>query len=233
MPPFTAPLGLRFRNDISIEPISQEKAESIYEAHHGYMSGQLHPANFTHHGIYYQDLLGAITYRYPFFSSKRLHFDANGELVPEPYSEQDFQKLPDRIRGRAQRLLGDASESDVHRTEVVSGDKFGEANRICVGERMPNLASCSLARSQEYFVNSPDCPDDVEYLITYVVADFEGSMIKALRGKGWTCIGWSEPSRAGNREHKTIRDHYKWVFACPVTKIHQQMELDAWTKGRS
>lgn len=228
IPPFTAPLGLPFSNDVSIKPISQEQAEEVYEAHHGYMNGNLHPANLAHHGLYYQDLLGAITYRYPFFSKKKLHFDSNGDLQPRPYTEQDFESLPGDIEPRARSLLAGVTDSDIDHTEVLSGDQFVEANRICIGERMPNLASCSLARSQEYFVESPDCPDGIEYLITYVVADFEGSMIKALRGKGWTCIGWSEPSRAGNREHKTIRDHYKWVFVCPVSKVYEQMNLSEW-----
>jgi hypothetical protein len=228
IPPFTAPLGLPFSNDVSIKPISQEQAEEVYEAHHGYMNGDLHPANLAHHGLYYQDLLGAITYRYPFFSKKKLHFDSNGDLQPRPYTERDFESLPGDIEPRARSLLSGVTDSDIDHTEVLSGDQFVEANRICIGERMPNLASCSLARSQEYFVESPDCPKGVEYLITYVVADFEGSMIKALRGKGWTCIGWSEPSRAGNREHKTIRDHYKWVFACPVSKVYEQMNLSEW-----
>lgn len=228
MPPFTAPLGLRFGNDVSIKPISQEQAEDIYEAHHGYMTSDLHPANFVHHGLYYQDLLGAITYRFPFFSKKKLFFDHRGAIQSKPYTEDDFEGLPDRLEPRARSLLGGVSEDDVGHTEVLSGDKFVEANRICIGERMPNLASCSLARSQEYFVESPECPEGIEYLITYVVADFEGSMIKALRGKGWRCVGWSEPRQAGNRDHKEIRDHYKWVFVCPVSKVYEQMGLSEW-----
>ncbi|KZX46311.1 hypothetical protein [Haloarcula sp. K1] len=227
-PPFTAPLGLPFSNNVSIKPISQKKAEEVYEAHHGYMDGDLHPANLAHHGLYYQDLLGAITYRYPFFSKKKLYFNSDDELKPKPYTERDFEGLPDNIEPRARSLVSGVDGSSIDHTEVLSGDKFVEANRICIGERMPNLASCSLAQSQEFFVESSDCPAGIEYLITYVVANFEGSMIKALRGKGWTCIGWSEPSQAGNREHKTIRDQYKWVFACPVSKVYEQMGLSEW-----
>lgn len=226
--PFTAPLGYPFADDVSIKPISREQATAIYEAHHGYMDGDLHNANFAHHGLYYQDLLGAITYRYPFFSKKQLYFDENGDVMAQPYSEADFEGLPDSIQPRARMLLGGVSEDDVGHTEVVSGDKFVEANRICIGERMPNLASCSLARSQEYFVESPDCPDDIRFLITYVVADFRGSMIRALKDKGWTCVGWSEPRQAGNRENKPIREKYKWVFVCPVSRVYEQMDLSQW-----
>jgi hypothetical protein len=226
--PFTAPLGLDFAEDVHVKPISRDKATAIYESHHGYMSGDLHNANFVHHGLYYQDLLGAITYRFPFFSRKRLHFNEQGDIMQEPVTDSDIENLPEHLQARARDLLGGVAPGDISEKKVIRGDRFAEANRICIGERMPNLASCSLAKSQEAFIQSADCPETVDYLITYVRADFPGSMIQALRGKGWTCIGWSEPTEAGNRESKEIRDSYKWVFCCPVETALEQATLTDW-----
>lgn len=63
--PFTAPLGHRFAADVSVEPIDRAVAARIYAAHHSYMA-ELPQINLCHHGLYYQDeLIGAITYRYP------------------------------------------------------------------------------------------------------------------------------------------------------------------------
>ncbi|MFD1643460.1 hypothetical protein [Halohasta litorea] len=228
--PFTAPLGLPFSNHVHVESIPQQWAVDIYDEHHGYMGGSdLHNANFTHHGLFYQNnLTGAITWRYPPFSLKKLHFDTDGELMPQPYTESDFEKLPPEMEYQARDLFEDISEGDVGESVVLEGDKFAEANRICIGVKMANLASCSLAASQETFVDSEACPDSVEYLITFVRADFEGSMIKALRTKGWQCLGWSIPKQASNRDYKAIRDRYKWVFACPVETVREQAMLSDW-----
>jgi hypothetical protein len=53
--------------------------------------------------------------------------------------------------------------------------------------------------------------------MTFVRADYDGAMIRALRGKGWTCIGITRPQQAGNREYRSIREEVKWVFICPIT----------------
>jgi len=99
---------------------------------------------------------------------------------------------------------------------------------MCLGVRMPNFASAALARSQERFVAEGSC-DNVGYLLTFVRADFDGAMIRALRDKGWSCVGWTRPSQAGNREDRSIRERYKWVFVCPVTTVAcDQARLERW-----
>lgn len=224
--PFTAPLGLSFATDISISSLTQSEAEAVYRSHHSYMTGDLHPANLAHHGLNYQEtLLGAITYRFPLLSRKRLHFDADGNLLPEPLSDADFARLPDTLESRARQLISQIDSDAVATSRVVQGDRIVSADRICLAERMPNLASAGLAASQRRFVNSQQCPDDVEYLITFVRADYHGSMIRALRGKGWRCVGWTRPSQASNRPAKEIRNRYKWVFVCPVSVAYEQCSL--------
>jgi len=41
-------------------------------------------------------------------------------------------------------------------------------------------------------------------------------MIRALRDKGWSCTGRTEPSQAGNRPEMDIRDRPKWRFLCEI-----------------
>ncbi len=227
--PFTAPLGLSFANDIETRSIDTEEAELIYNAHHSYMDGDLHNANLDHHGIYYQnELMGAITYRYPMISRKRLHFNTDGELLPEPLSDSDYDSLPNDLEHRARDLIPQLTDRDIAEAKVVQGDRIVAADRICLGVRMANLASAGLAASQENFFTSESCPDPVKYLITFVRSDYEGSMVKALRGKGWRCVGWTEPSQASNREYKEIRDHYKWCFVCPIEEIIDQCAITDW-----
>jgi hypothetical protein len=227
--PFTAPLGLSFSDSVHVESIPQSKAASIYEHHHGYMGADLHPSNFDHHGLFYQSqLLGAITYRYPRFSLKKLYLDENGELLPQPYSENDFEDLPGQIREQAKDLVGGVQPEDVAETKVLEGDEFVEANRICIGERMANLASCSLAKSQETFVQSQASPE-FKYFVTYVMSEYSASMIRALKDKGWTCVGWSPPSSSSNREEKEIQKKFKWCFLCPVSDVISSESLNHWS----
>lgn len=223
--PFTAPLGMEFADQVEVSSIPRSTATEIYEAHHGYMDGDLHPANFDHHGVYFQgNLMGALTYRYPFFSRKRMHFDRDGAPVAAPDALENAN-VPDEIRSRAKDLLGGVEESDVGRSDVLIGDQFVEVNRICLGERMANLASCSLAKSQEAFLDSSAAPDDFDYFLSYVRADYSASMIKALRDKGWTCVGISEPTQASNREQTEIQKEWKWCFACPVEFVEMQSTI--------
>ncbi|WP_246989772.1 hypothetical protein [Halorientalis marina] len=100
--------------------------------------------------------------------------------------------------------------------------------RICLGVRMPNLASAALARSQERFV--ADCADQegTLFLLTWVRADYDGAMVRALRDKGWTCTGFAETSEASNCEDKPIRKRWKWRFLCPVEQVKQQSTLTDW-----
>jgi hypothetical protein len=149
--------------------------------------------------------------------------------MPRPYDERNFDSLPSTIRPTARRLLEPVDEAEIAETTVVGGVTIVEVSRICLGVRMPNLASASLAASQERFATSLDCPDDTEYLLTFVRADYDGAMIRALQDKGWMCTGWSSPSQAGNREQRAIRERYKWRFLCPVERCREQRSLEKWT----
>jgi hypothetical protein len=106
------------------------------------------------------------------------------------------------------------------------------ASRICIGVDMPNLASAALACAQERYVQDHADEEDTKYLQTFVRADFQASMIRALRDKGWTCVGVTEPSQASNRKETAIRDSYKWDFICPVETVREQAQqrLDEFTR---
>ncbi|WP_135822998.1 hypothetical protein [Halostella litorea] len=110
-----------------------------------------------------------------------------------------------------------------------AGDEIVEAARICLGVRMPNLASAALAASQERFVRDHARRRGVALLLTFVRADYDGAMIRALRDKGWERAGKTTPSQAGNRPEKAIRERAKWRFLCPVDdSIGQQSGLSLW-----
>lgn len=225
--PFTAPLGMAFADAVHVEPIPERVAAAVYDAHHGYMDGT--PlVNLTHHGLYFRGaLVGAVTWRYPLLAHKRIHFDDGGRLVSPPLAIDD---LPAPIRPTARRVLS-VEHAHPARSEVVSGGAFLEAARICIGVPMPNLASASLARSQQRVVWDHAASEGIRYLRTLVRADFDAAMIRALRDKGWTCVGWSEPSQAGNRAQTPIRERYKWQFLCPVERVGEQMDLGRWADG--
>ena len=225
--PFTAPLGLAFADHVHVEPIPQQTAADIYAAHHSYMDG-CPTVNLVHHGLYYQDeLLGAITYRFPLLSKKAVRFDTDSELIPEPI---DYDDLPGPIRGTARRVLPSIETGDVADRRVIAGDSFVEAARICLGVRMANLASAALARSQQRFVREtvPGLDADARYLMTFVRADYDGAMIRALRDKGWTCVGVSPPSQASNREETEIRKAWKWQFLCPIETVCEQTTIGSF-----
>jgi hypothetical protein len=228
--PFTAPLGYRFAGDVEARPIPESTARAIYDAHHSYMSGsEMHSANIEHHGIYYRgNLVGAVTYRAP-LGRRRLDWNGDGDLVARPASELKLDELPSPVSDRAKRFIDAPTEDEIARSEVFGGTEIMELNRICIGVDMPNLASCGLARSQDRFLQSSNCPSDTEFFLTLVRADFDASMIKALADRGWTLRSVSEPTKAGNREHKTINDEYKWVYVCPIDVVEdQQQTLTDW-----
>jgi len=223
--PSTAPLGIRFADHIDVEPIPRETAADVYEAHHSYMDS-LPSVNLAHHGVYFQGaLVGAITWRYPLISRKRVRYGVDGQLRPEPV---DIETLPAALRPRARKVLSSTDEPVVD-SEVVAGDTIVEAARICLGVQMPNLASAGLARAQERFVRD-HADEDVRFLLTWVRADFDGAMIRALRDKGWTCTGYREPGQASNREDKPIRERFKWRFLCPAERICEQSTLERWSE---
>ncbi|MFC6977131.1 hypothetical protein ACFQL1_24195 [Halomicroarcula sp. GCM10025709] len=222
--PFTAPLGVRFADHVDVAPIDRETAAAVYQAHHSYMDS-LPSVNLAHHGLYFQEsLVGAITYRYPLISKKRIRYGVDGQLRPEPV---EIESLPRGIRPTARRVLPSTDEPVVD-SEVVAGDTIVEAARICLGVRMPNLASAALARSQERFVRDHE-DRSIRFLLTWVRADFDGAMVRALRDKGWTCTGYREPGQASNREDKPIRERYKWRFLCPVERVRKQSTLERWS----
>lgn len=230
--PFTAPLGLPFASHVRVDPLTREQAADVYAAHHGYMDS-VPNVNLAHHGLTYQrSLVGAITYRYPLLSRKRLYLGTDGTPIPEPMAAEDVRRaLPEALHRTALETLAlDRSDDcDVAETRVVSGDRFVEAARICLGVRMANLASASLACSQERFVRSNVCEPDVEYLLTFVRSDYDATMVRALRDKGWTCVGWTDPKQPGNRETRPIHERYKWTFLCPVETVEEQADLSRWS----
>lgn len=230
--PFTAPLGWPFAEHVEARPITREQAAGIYDAHHSYMQS-VPTVNLAHHGIAYQrEVLGAVTWRYPLLQRKRLYLDADGQPVPGPRSRERIKdRLPEDLHYTALEVLhlDRTAEEDVTETVVVDGDHFVEAARICLGVRMANLASAGLARSQERFVHGPQCEPAVEYLLTFVRADYDATMLRALRDKGWTCVGWTRPSQAGNRPDKDIREYRKWTFLCPVETVQEQTSLARWS----
>lgn len=228
--PFTAPLGLQFAGEVDARPIPESTAREIYDAHHSYMAGSdMHSANIEHHGLFYREnLVGAVTYRAP-LGRRRLDWNDNGDLIPRPASELKLDSLPSPVGERAKRFIDPPDENEVARSEVFGGTSIIEMNRICIGVDMPNLASAGLARSQDRFLNSDSCPEDTEHFLTLVRADFDASMIKALADRGWTLRSISEPTEAGNRDHKEINDRHKWVYICPVDNVQsQQKTLTSW-----
>jgi hypothetical protein len=94
-----------------------------------------------------------------------------------------------------------------------SGECIVEVARICVGVDMPNLASAAFARSQEKFIREHAIENGIELLITFVREDYKGSMIRAVKDKGWHNDGMRKTSQPGNREDKEIHDYDKnrWV----------------------
>ena len=95
-------------------------------------------------------------------------------------------------------------------------DEYIEVARATMGIDMPNLASCSMGKSQEQFAETYAKENDIGLLVTYVHEDYEGSMFKALRGKGWEYDGMSEGHQAGNREYNEIRDVDKSRWVCEL-----------------
>lgn len=222
--PTTAPLGMEFSNQVTVKSIPRATAASIYSDHHTYRK-DLPDVNVSHHGVYFQgNLCGAITYRFGLGGKRALRWNEDGELLARVHTESDFENLPPEIRGTARRIIPKVSKEEIAQREVVSGDKFLEAARICLGVRMPNLASCGLAKSQDKILNY--CRQNgVEYLMTFVRADYPASMIRALRGRGWTCTGWSSPAQASNRDYDPVRDSFKWRFIAPVSELTEQTSL--------
>jgi hypothetical protein len=195
------------------------------------MKRDLHPSNLAHYGICYQgQLMGAVTFRAP-LGTRRIDWDAEGNVIPRPAGELRLSSLPSPVSERAQQFIDPPAEDAVEDSAVLGGTQIVELNRICIGVDMPNLASAGVARCQEKFLQSSACPEDVRYFMTMVRADFDASMIRALRGKGWILRSVSTPSEPGNRESKSIHDEYKWVWICPASIAGTQERLSGWESG--
>jgi hypothetical protein len=104
-------------------------------------------------------------------------------------------------------------------------------DELVAGVDFANLASAALAQSMERFVRRRGRRRGVRLLLTFVRADFDGSMIKALRDRGWHCTGKTEPGQAGNRPDKQIREQPKWRFLCevPAASDREQTSLGRWS----
>lgn len=96
-------------------------------------------------------------------------------------------------------------------------DEYIEVARVTVANNTPNLASCAMADSQDRFVDSYCRENGINLLVTYVREGWEGTMFKALRGKGWEYNGHTvEGHQAGNRKEREIRNHDKKRWVCEV-----------------
>jgi len=93
-----------------------------------------------------------------------------------------------------------------------------EVSRVCIEHGTPNLASCAMSKAQGTFIEQRG--DGIELLITYVRCDYDGSMFKALKGKGWEFDGVSKGSARGPHHGESEvyeiyeRDKERWV--CPI-----------------
>ena len=117
------------------------------------------------------------------------------------------------------KLAGAISYAYLLCSSPISGfesDKYIEVARVTVGIDMPNLASCAMAQSQELFKDTYANRHGIQLLVTYVHEDWEGSMFKALRGKGWRFDGVAPGHQAGNRDDNKIRDVDKDRWVCEL-----------------
>lgn len=228
--PATAPFGMRFAQDLSVKRISRQRAGEIYRAHHAYMD-DVPNRNLEHHAIEYRgETVSGITYRYPLLSRKRIYLSEDGNPIPEPRTKSDIRSALNPVLADTainKLSLHRTTENDIDDVKVFIGDTIVEVARICIGVDMRNLASAALALSQERFVEGENCSEN-NFLLTFVRADYDATMVRALLDKGWRCVGWTRPSQAGNRENKEIRNHRKWTFLCPISTVKEQCELSQW-----
>ena len=125
-------------------------------------------------------------------------------------------------------LVGAITYAMPRRTAGVEGVDHRdtvEVARVAVGIDMPNLASCFMAASQDTFVARWCAGRGVELLLTFVHADYDGSMFAALRGKGWRRVRHAESRPSGNRENRGIEAEQKELWTCPVETTDKQTRL--------
>lgn len=107
----------------------------------------------------------------------------------------------------------------------VDGSDIIEVARVCIVPEMPNLASAALARSQDRFIKQEASRRGIRLLLTFVRADYEGSMVKALSDKGWEFTGTVEAGQAGNRPYEEVRDYEKDRYLYEVESSTEQTTL--------
>jgi len=96
-----------------------------------------------------------------------------------------------------------------------SSDEIIEVSRVAIAHDTANLASCAMAQTQDQFLS--DFDGGVSLLVTYVHGDYDGTMFKALRGKGWEKDGISkgaarEPHHGHEKMHEIYTvDKTRWV----------------------
>jgi len=116
-------------------------------------------------------------------------------------------------------LVGAITYAMPRRSASVDGVDYRntvEVARVAVGLDMRNLASCFMAASQDTFVQNWCGERGVELLLTFVHADYEGSMFAALRGKGWKNLREAESRPSGNRQNHGIETDEKELWACSI-----------------
>lgn len=191
--PATVPLGIQFSDRLTVQELTLNEVNEIYQEHHAYMD-EVHDACLAHHGVYFDgDLVMAVTYRYPLMSRFKVWAG------------------PDHGQVHRDDSLG-ADRGDTK--SVIAGDRIIEINRVCVVADMANLASAGLCASQEHFLANRGAEEQPDLLLTFVRCDHTGSMIRALADKGWTQAGISSPRASGNREETDINtwDKQRWLF---------------------
>jgi hypothetical protein len=95
-----------------------------------------------------------------------------------------------------------------------TSENIREFSRVCIAHDTPNLASCSMSKSQDKYIKQRG--DEFELLVTFIREDYKGSMFKALRGKGWEYHGHSEGKQPGNSPNQDIYDHDKERWVCQI-----------------
>lgn len=104
----------------------------------------------------------------------------------------------------------------------VGQENIVEVARVCVSADIPNLASCLLSKSQERFMSGWGSRNGVKLLISMVHSDWDGSMFRALRGKGWENIRKARTGKSGNRDYTGIENDDKELWICRVGGEHHE-----------
>jgi hypothetical protein len=102
----------------------------------------------------------------------------------------------------------------------VDSDDIVEVSRVCIAHDTPNLASCAMAKAQDKFVSEEVSDYGVGLFVTYIHNKYEGSMFKALRGKGWEFDELRESNGLGGgtyaKEENEIYDTDKERWICKL-----------------